>query len=379
MTSEERKEIRYRNRKRIREEKKQNFLNNMPTYEEVFTFEHLYNSFQLCKKNVTWKPSIQIFQQNLTIELVKLLDELHSSRGFHTDGFIEFQICERGKMRNIKSVSIRERVVQRCFCDYYLIPLLTHNLIYDNGASLKNKGVTFTLDRLKKHLHNYYHKYNTNEGYILLYDFSNYFNSIDHEALYSKFDPLMLDEKCRKLFHHLVDAFGDVGLGLGSQVSQVSAVAFPNKLDHYLQQYETSESSARYMDDGYVIFHSKQDAENCLIGFMKILDEYKITINKKKVKIVSLKNYFIFLKKRFRLTETGAVIVKLSRNNVAKHKRRINKLINMTHENKLDIKDVELAHKTWIGQLKRYKNQKSIYDADKTISEKIKTEVQRNE
>lgn len=367
MSSVERKEKRYQRRKEKRQEKIKNFLENAPSYEEVFTFEHLWNSFWLCRKEVSWKPSIQIYQQNLTSELVILLNELYSKDGFKSRGFIEFNICERGKMRHIKSVDIKERIVQRCFCDYYLIPLLTRNLVYDNGASLKNKGVSFTLDRLNIHLEQYYKKYNTNEGWILLYDFSNYFGNIDHEKLYKIVDALILDDKCKKLYHHLVDAFGSVGLGLGSQVSQVSAVIFPNIIDHKIANFKNTESSARYMDDGYVIFKNKEDAIECEKMLLEEADKLNIILNPKKIKICKINRSFIYIKKRFFLNDKGNSIMRLNRNNIFKHRRRINKLFGLMEQKKIQLEDIELSHKSWYGQVKKYKNKKSVYNIDLQI------------
>lgn len=368
MTNQERREARYKRRKQKREEKKELFLANMPSYDEVFTFQNLWDSFWLCRKEVGWKPSIQIYQQNLSIELIKLLRDLYSEDGFISRGFIEFNICERGKMRHIKSVDIRERVVQRCFCDYYLVPLLTRNLIYDNGASLKNKGSTFSLNRLKEHLERYYKKYNSNEGYILLFDFSNFFGNINHEELYNIVDPLILDNRCKKLYHHLVDAFGDVGLGLGSQVSQISAVAFPNYIDHVLANFPYTESMARYMDDGYVILHTKEAALECMNLLLSNAEKLKITLNPKKIKICKLNRSFIYLKKRFFLNESGQAIIRLNRNNIYKHRRRIKKLFGLVEEGRIIPYDIELCHKSWYGQIiNRFKNRKSIYDVDRQI------------
>ena len=368
MSNKERKEARYQRRKQKREEHKEQFLAEMPSYDEIFTFEHLWESFWLCRKEVGWKPSIQIYQQNLSTELVKLLHDLYSEEGFQSRGFIEFNICERGKMRHIKSVDIRERVVQRCFCDYYLVPLLTRNLIYDNGASLKDKGITFSLNRLKEHLEQYYEKYGTNEGYILLFDFSNFFGSIDHKELYKSVDALIQDEKCKKLYHHLVDAFGDVGLGLGSQVSQISAVAFPNKIDQILANYPNTESNARYMDDGYVILHTKEAAIECMNILLEEAAKLKITLNPKKIKICKLSRSFIYLKKRFFLNENGQAVLRLNRNNIYKHRRRVKKLFGLVDEGRLIPYDIELCHRSWYGQIiKRFKNRKSIYDIDQQI------------
>lgn len=363
MTNAERKEKRFQRRKAIRLAKKEKFLNNMPTYDEVFTYEHLWSSFWLCRQDVSWKPSIQMYQQNLNLEIVKIMNELKSDQGFHSRGFIEFNICERGKMRHIKSVDIRERVVQRCFCDYYLVPLLTRNLIYNNGASLKNKGVAFSLNRLKQALKQYYKKYHTNEGYIVLYDFSNYFGNIDHKKLYNMIDPLIKDEKCKKLFHHLIDVFGDNGLGLGSQVSQVSAVSFPNKLDQTFMNLPIVENYARYMDDGYIITHTKRDAEKSIQILIEQCKKLNIILNPKKIRICKLNHYFTYIKKRFCLTKSGKSIMKLNRNNIFKHKRRINKLLKLVKKNKLTKADVILSHKSWYGQVKnKYYNRKAIYN-----------------
>ena len=368
----DRKEARYKRRKQKREEKKNKFILSIPTYEEVFTFENLWNSFWLCRKEVSWKPSIQIFQQNLTIELVKLMDDLFSEEGFQSRGFIEFNICERGKMRHIKSVDIRERVVQRCFCDYYLVPLLTHNLIYDNGASLKNKGITFSLNRLKYHLEQYFKKYNTNNGWIVLFDFSNFFGNINHNKLYEIVDPLIRDSRCLKLYHHLVDAFGEVGLGLGSQVSQVSAVAFPNRIDQIIANLSYCESNARYMDDGYAIFHTKEDAKKCIEILMREVELLDITLNPKKIKICKINHSFIFLKKRFFLNKNGQAIMRLNRNNIFKHRRKVDKLLKLVNEGRLELKDVDSSHRSWLGQVrKKYKNSRSIYNIDQQIRRKL--------
>lgn len=362
-----RREKRYQNRVKIRQLKKEKFLNNLPSFEQIFTYENLYESFWLCRKEVSWKPSIQIFQQNLNLEIIKLLKILHSDQGFKPKGFIEFNICERGKIRHIKSVNIQERVVQRCFCDNFLVPLLTHCLIYDNGASLKGKGIDFHLNRMKRHLEEYFKKYHTNEGWILLYDFSNYFGNIDHEKLYNIVDPLVKDNQCLKLFHRLIDPFGNTGLGLGSQVSQISAVVFPNMIDQKISNFYKTENYARYMDDGYCIFKTKEDAKEALKILLAETKKLNIQINSNKIQICKINKSFIFLKKRFFLNKKGKAIMRLNKNNIYKHRRRIYKLFNLIKLNKLVLFDVELSHKSWYGQVLKFKNKKSVYDINKQI------------
>lgn len=42
------------------------------------------------------------------------------------------------------------------------------------------KDISFTRKRFEQHLHEYYRKYGTNNGYILLIDFSKYYDNIRH-------------------------------------------------------------------------------------------------------------------------------------------------------------------------------------------------------
>lgn len=65
------------------------------------------------------------------------------------------------------------------------------------------------------------------------------------------------DERLLALTEHFIDAFGDKGMGLGSQISQVLALASANRLDHYVKEILQVRGYGRYMDDGYLIHTSK--------------------------------------------------------------------------------------------------------------------------
>ena len=104
-------------------------------------------------------------------------------RGFH-----EFQLYERGKLRNISSVHISERVIHKSLSVNALVPALTPSFILDNSANTKGRGTDFAIRRLKKQLVAHYRAHGKS-GYILLIDFSNYFASIAHDPLKETFEP----------------------------------------------------------------------------------------------------------------------------------------------------------------------------------------------
>ena len=91
---------------------------------------------RLSRKGVGKKASVQkYFINELYNETVSRNKILHGKD--IREGFIEFDLRERGHDRHIRAMHFRERVIQRVICDFALIPVLTRSLVYDNGASLK--------------------------------------------------------------------------------------------------------------------------------------------------------------------------------------------------------------------------------------------------
>lgn len=231
MNSAERREARYQRRKAARMKKKAAALREYGDFETVFSFERLYESYRASVRGVGWKASTQRYKAASLANVTKTHEELIAGR-YRSKGFYEFDIVERGKPRHIRSVHISERVVQRCLCDYCLVPMLSRSFIYDNGASLRGKGYDFAVSRVTHFLAEHYRKHGR-EGYVLVFDFSKYFDTAQHEPVFREFERSGIDDRLVALSKYFIQNFGDVGLGLGSQVSQIAALALPNRIDHY--------------------------------------------------------------------------------------------------------------------------------------------------
>lgn len=363
MTSGERHEKRYHNRLKRRQELKNNFLTSLPTYDELFTFDNLFDAFYKCRTNVRWKESIQRYEANLYTNIYDLFKQLEN-RTFKSKGFHTFVINERGKQRWIRSVHISERIVQKVLCDNYLVPLLSHYLIYDNGATLKGKGTDFTLIRLNLHLHKYYREFNTNKGYILIYDFSDYFGSINHNILFDYISNFILDKDIFELVVYLVNNFGSVGLGLGSQVSQILSVAFPNRLDHYFKDFLSIKYYGRYMDDGYVICNNMDDIRNCEDKLYEISSKLDLKISPRKIKIERLDKGFKFLKKDIILTDSGKVVMSLCNKSITNERRRLIAYKKMFEYGKIGMDIILQSYKSWRGWAIKFDNNRSVHNMD---------------
>jgi len=352
MTSTERKEARYIRRVKARALKKQKRNEDSDDFEEVFSFENLYRAYRFCRKGVSWKSSVQRYIATAPLMISQTRRKLMNGT-YRSPGFFEFDLYERGKKRHIRSTIIGERVVQRCLCDCSLIPAITPTFIYDNGASMKNKGYDFAFRRMTQHLREHYRKYG-NEGYVLLFDFSKFFDNISHRVVKGIFENTFTDEKIIALASHFVDAFGDIGLGLGSQISQILALASANRLDHYIKEVLRIRGYGRYMDDGYLIHPSKEYLKKCLKGIKKICDMLEIKLNVKKTQLVKLSHGFTWLKSRVYLTPSGKVIRKIYKRSVTHMRRKLKILRKLLDKGRITRIDAYNSWQSWKGYARRF-------------------------
>ena len=114
-------------------------------------------------------------------------------------------------------------------------------------------GISHAINRVTQFLQEYYEEHGT-EGYVLQMNLKNYFASIPHEPLKEMIRKKFTDEKIIKLTESFIDAFADEkmmevqkqkeaamlygdeyarGLGLGSEICQGCAVAYPDPVDHW--------------------------------------------------------------------------------------------------------------------------------------------------
>lgn len=365
MTSEERREIRYQRRKQQREEKKRVQLSQHDQFDWVFSFDHLYRSYRMCRRGVAWKSSVQKYITLAPLKVSQTQNRLFNGT-FKSSGFYEFDIMERGKKRHIRSVTIEERVVQRCLCDYALVPMLSRTFIFDNSASLQNKGYSFATDRLTRHLREHYRNYGQ-EGYILLFDFSKFFDNVSHRIVKDILHREFSDKRLLSLTEQFIDAFGSVGMGLGSQVSQILALTSANRLDHYIKDVCHIRGYGRYMDDGYLIHRDKAYLQKCLDGIRTICDELNISLNTKKTQIVKLSHGFTFLKIRYYLLPSGKVIKKLHPRSVTRMRRKLKVFRTMVDTGRMTPKDVYQSWQSWRAYASHFNAYRTIQSVQKLI------------
>ena len=363
MNSAERKAARRQRREAAREEKRAAFAEKYDSYERVISANSLIRAAKLSRRGVRWKASVQKYFMSLLRNIWSTRTKLQKGISC-VMGFICFDLRERGKLRHIRSVHFKERVVQRSLSDNALVPMLSRSLIYDNGASMKGKGIHFALDRCKRQLQEYYRRNGSNKGWVLQIDFTGYFDNILHAPIKDMIVSTFHDRRLRWLIWQFVKSFGSKSLGIGSQVSQILAVAYPNRVDHYAREVLRLGSGARYMDDSYYFHSDKAYLEYCLAKLKEQFDSLGIILNPKKTQIIPIRS-FTFLKVRFLLTSTGKVVMKPCAANIARHRRKLKAYKKKVDAGEMTLADVRASHESQRGYLMHLDAHDSIRELDK--------------
>lgn len=340
-------------------------FNKYDNFAPMLDFEQYVFAFKECRNRTAWKKSIQSFWYNFAPNVFNIIDKLEKKE-IKLAKPDEFFINERGKPRLIRSIPIEERIFVKVLCKNIIQPVIVPQLIYHNSACIKGKGTLFAKKQLKKQLHAYYINYGY-KGYVLTVDFSKFFQNIDHDILYSKLFKLFKNEDIRWLLKLIIDSFGEKGLALGSELSQLLATWFPNDLDHFIKEKLHIKYYGRYMDDFYLIHHDIKYLKYCLEEIKKVCEGLKITINEKKTKFHTVENGFKFLQCNFFITPKGKVIIKPSKKNNLRLRRKLRKYKKMLDIGKINYEDVRNTYESWKGHLngsnhfKMLKNMERFY------------------
>ena len=378
LTSEERHKARDQRRRIKREAKRREKIGKYDNFKNVTDYNNLLKAYRDAKKGIAWKTSVQRYGMDLTANICKIHNKLENEESTIM-GFIPFDVMERGKLRHIMSIHFKERVAQKCLSQNVLTPILSNSLIYDNGACRKGMGISHTINRLERHLHEYYRKYGR-EGYILKIDLKNYFASIPHDKLKEMYMKHITDEKVLRLTFGYVDSFADykrahgdkdaaVGLGLGSEINQISAVAYPDPVDHWVKEVKCCRWYARYNDDSYIIHHSKEFLKELLREIREKYLELGIKLNEKKTKIVKLSRGFTFLKTKFSITNTGKVIKRIYRRSITTIRTKLKKFARFLAKGEMSFNDIRASYRSWKGYAAHMNSFRTVRNMDRLFNQ----------
>lgn len=300
-----------------------------------------------------WKTSVSQFELNALKNTAIAIQEIESGN-YRLSPYQEFEIFEP-KKRHITATRIKDRQIQRSLCDTMLYKQITKSFIYDNCACQIGKGTQFAMKRLKQHLGKFYRANKSNDGYVLKCDIHHFFESINHDVLKAELRRRIDDDRACNMVSDIVDSFGVKGIGLGSQVSQLVALMYLDKLDHFIKERLKIRYYVRYMDDFILIHKDREYLKYCLMQIREHLAEIDLTLNSKTT-IHKLKQGVCFLNWKYILSETGRVVMLQNSHRLAKKRRKIKAML----QKGIDVKETIQSMTAHLSKGNAYKAIKEL-------------------
>lgn len=383
--------------------------------ERICNANNLAEAFKQARKETRWKESVQRYEANLLVNLYQTQKSIRNGT-YKPKALTEFNISERGHVRHIKAQHISDRVVQRSLTDNVLLPAIRPKLIYDNGASLKDKRLDFCRKRFFVHLHKA-HKLWGEDFWILSIDFTKYFDNLRHQqgaaVLQGSISPAelgfvsnrvkdfevdvsyMTDEQYANCMETAYNSLADIGkpktgqkmmaksMPIGNHISQVFGVLYPTELDNYFKIVKRFKFYGRYMDDTYVMHNNRDELEEAYQEAQRICKRLGLFINTKKTHIRHIRHGTQFLKTNVRFNKRGRTIRTPHKSLWQRQRRRIRRFRRLLDNGRMTMQDILNCYKGWRGTYYKQGSKNKIHRIDvyftEVFAKELADEYRRND
>lgn len=354
-------------------------------YDKILDTKVIDSMYKKIKRSTKNKRKIEVFESNY-VSNISFIKEMLENRSYIPSKYNIFLVKEP-KLRIIMSQNIIDKIINHVVSQYFLINIFESTLIEENVATRKNKGTKEGIVLLKKYLN----EIKNEKFYVLKFDISKYFFNLDHDIIKELLEHKIKDKDVLKILCDIVDSTDscyvnerinslkkkeikkitdsncknkdllikeikelpnyEVGKGLpiGNMSSQFLAILYLNELDYFIKNKLKIKYYIRYMDDGVIIHQNKEYLQYCLEEINKILERYKLKLNKK-TKIYSCKEGFEFLGFRY-IIKNNKVIMKVKNSTKKRFKRKIKEYNKLLDKNKLSEFDYNQVLASYKGHL----------------------------
>lgn len=236
-------------------------------YEKIISLESLKEADKFARRGKQKQYGVQKHIENET-ENINNLNELLKHRKFITSEYNNFEIFVP-----------KHRIIARL--PFYPDRILHHSIILQIGdilvktfnsntySCIKNRGIYKASFDLRKALQDDKHN-----KYCLKLDVKKFYENVDHDILKSMLRKKFKDKDLLNLLDEIIDS-NEVGLPLGSLLSQYLANFYLCYLDHHIKQKLRVKDYYRYMDDFVILSNDKNE----LHFILSEIREYLKTLN----------------------------------------------------------------------------------------------------
>lgn len=362
-----------------------NIYHKICDIDNIMKFEHIVSV------NTSNKRKVEKFQEHYVENIYKIRDILMSKN--YIPGEYNIFFIHEPILRLIMSNNIRDKIINHLVAYYLLVEVFDKTFIDTTVATRKGKGTHLGLNITKKYINDMKRIYGDN-FYYLKFDISKYFYNINHDIvkkmirrkikdvdainiidrIIDSTDMDYINEKIENIKNNEINKIKKSLLSdkekkkrilevekiplceegksapIGSMCSQIIAVMYLDKLNHFIKEKLKIKRYVLYMDDGVLFHEDKEYLKYCRCEIINFLKSLKLDINDKKTRVDSIKNGLDFLGFRFTI-RNNKIILKVRNSSKKKFKRKMKK-INMLYDNDLiDLHDINIIFSSYKSHL----------------------------
>lgn len=345
-------------------------------YENMISYNNILSVYKKIKNSTKNKKEVYNYELNLNQNLLDTLFSLSKS----TYVFSKYNIflIREPKYRLIMSESFPDKVVNHLFSKYVLSYALQSTLINSNVATRTDKGSKSAYNLFIKYTNKLI--YEKKKIYVLKIDISKYFYNINHNIMINMVSEKIKDKRVLDMLKVILDTTDNdyvnktilsvvnreiykvnklnistiekeklikelksiplyrkgYGLPIGNMSSQILAVFFLNKVDHFIKEKLNCKYYIRYMDDLVILGNDKEELKNIFENVSKYIESFDLKVNKKSG-IYSLSNGVNFLGYNFKVFN-NKLIIRYRSDTIKRVNKRLKNL--KVYDNEMYLKSV---------------------------------------
>jgi retron-type reverse transcriptase len=327
-------------------------------FDEAISLNELCKAARRCRRGVSNKSGPVEYNVHRLSACKRLRDDLVAGRYKARPG--TKVMVYRPKKRVATAPWFRDRVWQSSMLANGVYDDLTRPFIADNIACQKGKGTDMAIRHVVKMLQKLHRKAPGAPVYGVHLDIRRYFPSTPHSQIIEMDEEVITDKRFLPHLDDIVksskderapdviaaDPFGERGTGLGSPINQLHQVAMLNRLDHEVKCI--CNEYIRYNDDFLILSHDREAVEHARGVVREHLEGRGLEMTDK-AGVFKVEHGFYFLRKRFIMSRTGKIVIRLHPKALAEERKTLKGMKRAVGAGIRTMEEVRTHYQSWIA------------------------------
>lgn len=234
----------------------------------VYNMKNLEVAHKNARKDKAKYREVKAVDGDLKGHLEKL-QELQKSGEFKTSEYNYFKKKDKNKIRDIAELPYFPDRIHHWALIQVIEPFLIRNLVSCTYSAIPGRGTFGAYKGVRSAISGDV----KGTQWCMKIDISKYYASIDRSILKGTYERIIKDKKILEMLFEIIDSpKGDVGVPIGSYVSQYSGNVYLSKFDHYVKEQLHVRHYFRYMDDMIFFAATKKELQSLRVKIFDFLE-----------------------------------------------------------------------------------------------------------